>query len=306
MALRTPYCLPSDCLRKFDPTLSRVDLENDNLFGAGDLEKWRAEVADVCGEFDSKTGNAHRLTRVGRGDSWEYHDAELRQHQGGVKVYLRHMNVLPIDHGEGDRIQVRTTRDNWKDITQTSNRWRLNAPEGKLQIFTRRVSVAGRNRRAMIDDNIRLKYRYGALGGTRDRAGQTALASDLAAGDSTIEVDNADRLPHRGLLLVGSDGTNDPEYVRYGGTDDDQLQSATRGRRGTSDTAHGAGAELHYCPPDIRKAVAGRAAAEFVRSDDIAANLPTPDDNVDHSGKIEEWNEDWRDALAKYSEAYIY
>lgn len=307
MALRTPYCLPVDVLRKFDPTLSQSDLSNDKMFGNDDLEKWRAEVADACDEFDQQTDNAHRLTHVGRGDSWEYHDAELRKHQGGVKVFLDHMNVLPFDYAEGDRVQIRTTRQNWRDITESTDRYRLNAPDGILQIFTRRVSIAGRNRRAMISDNIRVKYRYGALGGTRDRAGQTNLASGVVAGDSTIDVDNVDRLPRSGLVLIGSDGTNDPEYIRFNGVDEtnDQLQNVSRGARGTSDTAHESGTEVHYCPMDIRKAVAGRVAMEFVRSDDIAGNLSTPDDNVSHSDRIDDWKEDWQNALGKYSEAYM-
>lgn len=306
MALRTPYCLPVDVLRKFDPTLSRSSLEDDMMFAADDLEKFRAEIADACDEFDTKTGNAQRLTRVGRGDAWEYHDAELRRHQGGVKVYLEHRHVLPIDHSEGDRIELRTTRDRWKDITEADDRYRLNAPDGILQIFTRRVALRGRHRRAMIDDNIRVKYRYGALGGERGRSGQTELAEEMTSGASSVAVEDASRLPRSGLLLIAGDGTNEPEYARAtADAEADELTSISRGLRGTEDSDHGSGAAVHYCPTDVRKAVAGRVATEFVRSDDIADNLPTPDDNVGHTDKMEAWDQDWRDALGKYSEAHM-
>lgn len=307
MAPRTPYCLPVDALRKFDPTLSQSDLSDDALFAGDDLEKWRAEVEDACDEFDTKTGNAQRLTYVGRGGAWEYQDATMRRHTGGVKVYLDHRNVLPIDSAEGDTIQVRKTRDSWRDVTSDTDLWRLNAPKGTLHLFTRRIPVTGRYRRAYINDNVRVKYRYGALGGERGRSGQTTLASSLAAGASSMDVDNAERLPRSGLVMI-SDGAGTNEYVRYTSADisADSLSGLNRGRRGTNDVQHSSGETVHYCPLDIRKAVAGRVAMEFVGSDDIAGNLATPDDNVSFSDRIDTWKEDWESALGKYSEAVMF
>jgi hypothetical protein len=307
----TPYCLPVDALRRFDPTMSQSDLTSDNLFDNNDYQIWWTEAQDASDEFDTKTNNAQRLTTVGRGDSWEYHDATLRKHQGGAKVYLDHRNVLPFDYSEGDRIQIRVTRDSWKDITEDPDRWRSNLSDGILQIFTRRVAIVGRNRRSMIADNIRLRYRYGALGGTRKRAGQTNLANDATAQDTTVDVENAGRLPPSGTVLIGRDAAdNNPEYITYTGADTgsspNQLTGVTRGGRGTADSAHTAGAAVHYCPLDVRKAVSGRVATEFIRSDDIAGNLSTPDDNISFSDRVEDWTSDWEDALGKYSEAYLY
>lgn len=311
------YCLPVDVLRKFDPTLSRTALEDDDLWGDVDLEKVRAEIEDASSEFDDATDNPQRLTFMGRGgtESYEYHDAELRRYQGGVKVFLRHRNVLPFDSTEGDVIEIRTGRDNWRDITDDTDRYRLNSPEGILQIFTRRVSIVGRNRRSMVSDNVRVKYRYGALGAGQDRPGQTVLSTDIQGGDTTIPVDEPTRLPREATGIIaaapgqrGAAGTGSPpEYIHWSSADDDagELLNVARGLRGTDGNSHSAGRAVHYCRMDIRKAVAGRVAVEMVRSDDIAANLATPDDNISHSDRIEQWNEDWETILGKFSEAHM-
>lgn len=308
MTATPPYCLPVDVLRRYDPTTTQRDLRNEELFElAPDEEIFRTEIEDASSEFDSRTGNAQRLKRVGRGQTHEYHDADLRRYQGGVKVYLNHRNVLPIDSAEGDSIELRTNRDSWRDITDTTDRWRLANTDGVLQIFTRRARVAGRHHPSLLHDNVRISYRYGALGGERDRPGQTTLDGDLGADASTIAVANADRLPHSGTVMVGDHYGGDGEYVQYRGIDRDnnELTNASRGARGTFNNSHSDGGVVHYCPLEIRKAVAGRVAAEFTRSDNYVTNLVDSNESVSHGDKIETWTTEWQDILGRYSEAML-
>lgn len=299
---RPPYCLPIDVLRLFDPTLEQSDVRDENLLAAGDVEKFRAEIEDFSSEFDTRTRNPQRLTSIGRrGDRYEHHDATQDKYQGGVKVWLDHRNVLPLDPDEGDELRVRTGRNNYRDLTAQSESYRLNAEKGVIQIFRRARGGDIRYHRALRDDFVQVRYRYGAYGGSRNDPGQTELSAD-AGTDGALSFEHPERLPASGVVQVGGFGG---EYVRYGGIDDDAGEplSAERGVRGTSRADLSSGDPVHYCPLDVRRAVAGIVAAQFVRSDDYADNLPTPDDNVDHGGKIEDWEEEWDRTLGQYSEA---
>lgn len=299
-----PYCLPIDVLRRFDPTKSQADLENDMFFAADDMEKFRAEIEDASSEFDTKTNNAQRITQIGRGDRrFEYHDSTADKYQGGVRIWLDHQNVLPFDPDEGDKLQVRRGKRDYRDITGNKQLYRLNCTDGTLQIFVRGRHSNIRYGRALQDDFVRVQYRYGGYGGDRKHAGQTVLESALEAeGNQTVMVEHPERLPNSGVLLVGGFGG---EYVRFAGVDDDtgELSMVERGVRGSVQTDIAAGMPVHHCSSEIRKGVAGYVACEFVRSDDYADNMPTPDDSISHSDKIESWETAWDKLLGKYSEA---
>lgn len=298
---RPMYCHPADVLRRFDPTLSVADLEDDAFIGNGDYQKVVARVEQAGEEFETATGHAFRETRVGsRGvpQTYEQHGVDRQTYRSGIKVFLDHRHVLPIDASEGDAVEVRTGRDNWRDITdREGQRWTANYVDGWLRVHTR-FNSSVRWHKDLRENNFRITYRYGALGGDDARGGETALSED--AGESgALVVSEPARLPRRATVLVDND-----EYVRYGGVDHEtgELLDVSRGRRSTDPSSHDAGAVVHYCPMSVRGAVADYAAAELVRYDDFVDQIGQGD-GVKPSSKIEDWEGSFEAAKAKHSEA---
>lgn len=299
---RTHYCHPVDPLRVFDPQLSMSDLESNGYIGSQDDEdRVLAALEDAESEFDSLTRNPQREVRVGvpgEPATFEHQSADLRRNQNGVKVWLDNTHVTPIDPDEGDSIEIRTGRDSWRDITNESDRWEFNYRDGWVRFFSR--LHRSMYRQSARDRIIRICYRHGALGGDPHSAGQTTLTSGVTSGDSTAEVDDYARLPQEGLLLV--DGS---EYVSArrgaGGT----LELNARGIRGTTDQDHESGSVVHFCPSDVRKAVAHRAAIELLTYDDWVHQLVDTDHGIQSSMKTDEWKETWEKTLSKYSGARL-
>lgn len=301
---RTLYALPVDVLRKFDPTLVGTgELENNDYIGSSDdQELVRARIEGVGDSFEDLTRMAYRERRQGSTDSpstYEYHDADFRRYQHGVKVWLDNHPVVPIDPEAGDRIEIRKSRERWRDITDEDSLWEADYESGWLRIYRRRLGAARRGQ-AWIDRNIRVTYRYGALGGSRNRGGQTTLTEDASEGDSTLTVENPGRLPRSGLLLVGN-----TEYVRFKGANRDtgELQGVTRGVRGTDAVAHSAEDVVHYCPVAIREAIAAKAAVELLEYDDWVDQLVEATDGFATNQKVQEWNSEWEQTLSKHSDA---
>lgn len=302
---RTTYAHPVDVLRKFNPTLiAKGDLDSNEYIGTTDDEELvRARIEGVEDQFEDLTRNAFREQRVGNpGEprTWEYHEADFRRYQHGVKVWLEHRNALPFDPTAGDTLEIRTGRDRWKDITdQEGELFEANYREGWVRIFSV-YRYAGSWRSAALDRNVRMTYRHGSLGGDRDLGGETSLDGQLAESANTISVQDASRLPHRGLLLVGGD-----EYVKFSGKDLDaeSLTGVSRGLRGTTDQQHADGAQVHYCPVAIREAVAARTAVELLEYDDWVDSLVEASEGFAKPQKVSDWNGEWEQALNKHSEA---
>ena len=294
--MRTHYAHPIDVLRKFKPTLDVGFLRDERYFGASDLEKIVARIEEVEGEFDSETRNPQRMSRRGRaGDpaTWEMQEADLWRNQGGVKVWLDNMYVVPLDSPEGDALEIRVGRDDWRDITD-DDRWELHPREGWVRIFSRYRRHIWRN--VTRDRILRTTYRHGAPGGDRQTPGQTALSSNASAGDGQLEVDEPGRLPRGGPCLVGGE-----EYVRIERNDGSNPVEVTRGARGTEESEHDAGATVHYCTADVRSAVAAKTACELVRYDDVPEELPAPEGGVSHREKIEDWSEEFEKTKRRYA-----
>lgn len=303
---RTTYAHPADVLRKFDPTLLRDGrLEQNDFIGSDDDEELvRARIEGVEDDFEDLTRNPYRERRVGVPDerrTYEAHDADFRRYQGGVRVWLENYPAVPFDREAGDRLLIRTGRNNWRDITDRENSmWEARWPDGELTIYAARYAGAWRN--AALRDNIRVCYRHGALGGSRDRGGQTELAEPLTQGDTSVSVKDIARLPNQGLLLVGGD-----EYVKFSRPDyeSDSLESVSRGLRGTTETDHDADAEVHYCPVSIREAIAARTAVELLEYDDWVDQLVEATNGFAKNQKVDEWNSEWEQILNKHSGARL-
>lgn len=288
---RLHYCLPQDVLRKFDPTLTVSEVAEGEL-GPDGLENIRVHIQEVEAILENTTGHAWRLTRVGREPAlFEHHEANLYRYQNGLKLYLDHRDVLPFDATEGDAIQVRSG-NSWTDITEQAN-WELDPSLGILYIDGARRWLRGRRR----DRAVRVSYRYGGLGGNRLRGGQSALTDAAGQQDTTLTVDDPLRLPSDGLLLVGG-----KEYVNATSVASDGTVAVNRGVRNTAMASHDAGATVHYCPEDIRSAVAAKTAIELAMYDDHVERLMETRESMRPVDKIENWRKEWQSALEKRSE----
>jgi rhodanese-related sulfurtransferase len=299
---RLNYALPVDVIRKFDPTLEPEDLDNNEFIGHDDEEIIIARIEGLEAKWDRRAAPM-RPVRVGGGDTPKYKSAKGAGFP--VHVYLDHMNVIPFDSAQGDVLERRTGRDSWTNImNREGSAWVADYDEGKLTLYTLpgRGSLPALRRHR--DRFVRLSYRLGAGGGYAT-AGQTTLSSALATGTTdTVAVADASRLPETGgTMLVG--GT---EYVEVSAVDHaaDEITIRTRGLRVSSDTDHPDGTVVHYCPLDVREAIAAKAARELVIYDDYTDWMVEGSEAFDRRAKLEEWESEWTTTVANYSDAAGY
>lgn len=298
---RPRYCHPVDVLRRFDPKLTVTDLEDGSFIGEADLQKVVARIEQAGDEFENDTRHSFRETRVGspgQPATYEQEGVDRQKYRSGIKLFLDHRHVVPLDPAEGDTLEVRTGRDSWRDITdREGERWTADYTQGWLRIHSR-FNTSVRWQKDLRENNVRVTYRYGALGGGRDRGGETTLDGQV---DDTSDptVSTPSRLPRRGTLLIGN-----AEYVRYGGIDRETgaLSGVSRGERATAAESHPDGEVVHYCPIDVREAVADYAAVELIRYDDFVDQIGQGE-GVKPSTKIEQWEKNFERIKDKHSEA---
>jgi len=303
-----PYCHPIDVLRRFDPAISLADIQSGlgPISGIDSAADIHARIQAVSQEWDRETGTALRLRRAGSPgapSTYEYHDARRQPTRFPLRVELNNDAVLPLDPDAGDVLAVRVGRDDWRDLTDAAgSEWVLLSATGELKLFRRLL------RRAFFeapdDRYLRASYRYGALGGDPDRGGQTALAGALDDSTTTLTVADASRLPADGAVALLPDAT-DPaagEYVRIVDVDagTDEL-TVVRAARGTDPVAHDSGTPVHYCPPDVRDAVAAQAAAALVNYDTGTQRSDADDLAISPGDKVDGWEAEWEQAKARYS-----
>ncbi|UTF55987.1 hypothetical protein [Natronosalvus rutilus] len=298
---RTYYAHPVDVLGKIIPTFTEEQLQADELFAYEDEEWLLSKIEEYELKLENETGHAWRERRVGSPGhraTYESWDIDFWRYQNGATLWLDHREAVPLDPEAGDELLIRTGRDRWKNITASEGTmWMANYDEARLRIFGHRYR--GNWRKAGLKDNVRITYRYGALGGDENRGGQTTLTSQVGTEETTFEVADASRLPARGVVLIG--GT---EYGQINSIDPETgAVTVTRGTRRTQAKEHDAGEVVHYCPSEIRAAVAARVAVEFIQTDHIGDNLPTPDDDLTFSSLIENLKGEWDQALRNRSEA---
>lgn len=298
--MRSYYSHPVDVLRKFDPTLTESALDNNDLFGAADKEKVWARIDEVESDFENETGNPQRAVRQGvpgHPNTWEYQDASLRRVQNGVKVWLDHSQVIPFDPNTDDVLEIRTGKDQWRDITSERGvRWEMNPEDGWVRIFSRIARSLWSQ--SMKDQILRTTYRYNALGGDPERSGETTLTSSVDDTETAWTVQDPQRLPPRGIVYVGAE-----EYVEIEDIDYDTGDvTVGREKRGTTATSHASGTTVHYCPNRIRGTIAGQVAAEMVMYDDIVDELATPSDDISRNDRITNWQDDYEGLLASFAQ----
>lgn len=302
---RTLYALAIDVLRRFDPSLTQSNLDSNDLFGNEDEETITARIEAVERELDSETGHAFRETRVGNpGEpfSYEHHDSDFRRYQGGVRVWLDHYPVIPIDSTEGDSLEIRTARSEWRDLTDDEGSlWEANWREGTITVYAPRY--AGPWRHAAMQNNVRISYRYGAFGADPQEGGQTTLSQNTTGDGSDVQLDvtDASRLPGGGLLNLGG-----VEYAHMTERDlTNDTITVTRGVRHTDKSTSSLedGDTVHYCPEQIRDAVAAKSARDLILVDHIGDNLPTPQDDLTFRDWLDELESEYQQAVMENAEA---
>lgn len=305
--MRPTYCHPLDVYQVFNPQTDEAALNNNDPIGTSDdFELLVSHIEIAEGQWD-RHAMPLREVRIGASPGYVYKSAKGRGWP--VHVYLDHRNIIPFDSAQGDEISRRNGRDSWTDITSDEgSAWTADYTEGVLTVYRR---AGGGQLPALLHDFrdrfIRVTYRLG-IGGQYSRAGQTTLSEQLS-GSSTgsFNVADASRLPPGGgTMFVGG-----AEYIEVSSVDHsaDTITVATRGVRLTDGgTSHSSGTTIHYCPLDVRGAVAKKAAQELVRHNDwtdqlveVTGNATPPSER-----KLNDWGESFRQTARAYSDNYGY
>lgn len=309
---RSNYATVIDVLRLFDPTLeaSILDLDpNDEYIGRETFEVIQSELESAEAEVESDTNTAFRTVTYGQAGVYgSYHwipKTDLINEESNnrpTRFYLR-PNLIPFDTAKGDELAYRTGTDSFTPIPESQ--YMVNWRTGQVELFDvfGRSYFAKRVNRPYQSSPIVARYRYGA-GGHRSRdAGETTIADAITSDDTnpTIGVADVERIPpntNEPVLLAHS------EYVRI---DVDRSTSEVtiteRGLRGTSDEfAHDSGATLHYCPMDIRKAVAWKTAENLNDWDFFVEWLTERVDYSDVQRRIDRAQDYYEKTVKKYRE----
>lgn len=293
---RLNYALPEDVLRRFDPTTSAEDIDNDSITRQDDRETIVSRLEGVESKWEQQA-TPMRPIPVGSNSVPKY----FRGRGSGpeLSVYLDHRHIHPLDPDMGDEIAIRTGRDTWTSIIEREGTaFAADYEQGTLTVYTRPLGLSipvGKRRRKRF---AKVTYHL-AAGGDYSRAGQTTISETLAEGDTpTIDVAHAERLPRSGgTMLLGGE-----EYVLVDEVDHGtgEVSIADRGLRRVGESSHDAGSVIHFCPMDVREAVAAKAARELVIFDDFTEWLR--DGDIDRETRLGEWADEWDTTTSAYSE----
>lgn len=290
-----PYCTPEDIARKIDQPPDQLNTDQRTRF------ETRTRAASQ--RWDRETGSPARQVRVGATDrkaTWETHDSPSRS-GFPLTISLNNGDIQPLDSSAGDAIEVRTGRDSYEDITdEEGDEWVLDNRRGQLKLFrflVRRLHFEGPDERL-----VRLTYRHGALGGSRDEGAATTLESSVTSGDTTLPTSDPSTFP--ATPFVAGLGTSAGfEHVRVEeidiGTGD---VTVARGVAQTESDSHPDGATLQYVPPSVREAVAARAAVPVVLDDDARTAVPDDGQLTSRTDRADELREQYRDAARSNSD----
>jgi len=306
---RSQMAVITDVLRVFDPRLDAAELADDigEYLGPETLEKVQTELEVAESALEAETNTTFRLATYGQaGERGTYHwipKTDLineESHSRPTRFYLR-PNLIPFDPDEGDELAYRTGTDSFTPIPESQ--YMVNWRTGEVELFDVFGSsyFSKRVNRPYQASPIVARYRYGA-GGHRTRdPGQTELTAtvDDTAG-ATVEVDNTDRLPPNTNepVLIGQSEYALIDVDRSAGT----ITLTSRGLRGTDAQSHGEGDTVHYCPLDIRKAVASKASIQLNDWDWFVERISQRLDVGDLGTRIERAEQTYNQVVKNYRE----
>lgn len=306
---RSNYCTIVDVLRVFDPRLDAAELDTDigEYLGPETLEKVQTELEVAESALETETNTVFREATYGQeGVYGSYHwipKTDLINEESNTRptrFYLR-PNLIPFDTDEGDELAYRTGTDSFTPIPESQ--YMVDWRSGQVELFDvfGRSYFAKRVNRPYQASPIVARYRYGA-GGHRTRdAGQTSLTAtvDDTVG-ATVVVEDTNRLPPNTTepVLIGQS-----EYVlidvdRSAGT----ITLTSRGLRGTEAQSHGEGDTVHYCPMDVRKAVASKASIQLNDWDWFVERISQRLDVGDLGTRIERAEKAYNQVVKNYRE----
>jgi len=295
-----PYCSADDVRRKLDQPASSVGVDERERFGT------RAAVASQ--RWDSETRSPLRTVRVGATDApetWEYHDAHGVRRGPPVVIDLSHSEINPIDASKGDVIEVRTGRDNFEDFTdEEGDEFSLVYRDGQLKLY--RFLLNQLRFEDQQERLVRLTYRYGGLGGGRNKGATTTLSSSVADTDTALSVNDAARLPPTPIVVMVGESAVDAEYVRV--TDIDRATdtlTVSRGVRQSTAASHDSGDIVQYTPTDVREAVAAKAAELLTLDDDARTAIPDDGQLTSRTARADRFRDEWEETTSRYQSVRI-
>lgn len=290
-----PYCTAEDIVRKLDHAPDHLNPDFRTRY------ETRARAASQ--RWDRETGSPARQIRVGAADrpeTWETHDAPDRS-DFPLVISLNNGDVQPIEASAGDAIEIRTGRDTFEDVTgEEGDEWIIDNRRGQLKLF--RFLVQRLYFESPDERLVRLTYRHGALGGSRDEGAVTTLTSSVTDSDTTLPTNDPSAFP--ATPFVAALGVSaDYEYVRVTDIDTGTGDVAVvRGVDFTDKASRPDGATLQYVPPSIREAVAARAAVPLVLDDDAVTTAPDNGQFAKRNERAEELRAEYRDAARSNSD----
>lgn len=302
---RLSYCVPEDVVRlSFGGTTARAGttsiasgIDNNAVLGTEDDRAYLSTLIDRAESRWDREATPMKPVPVGTDAVPEYYSAKGKPWP--VRIYLDHRNVHPIDSADGDFVELRTGRDQYTDVTgQEGSAWTADYDDGIITIH--RAPGAGQLPAfyRIREKFLKISYRISA-GGDFSRAGQTTLGEDITDSQTgTVSVSHANRLPESGetVLLDGSEYT----YVSSADHSNDTIELAERGVDFTPATSHDSGAEVHFCPSEVRDAVALMAAIRVGRGEEFTEGAF--DGAVDWEAKIDDWNDEIDSTIANYTD----
>jgi len=290
-----PYCTAEDIRRK-------LDLPTGALDGA-ERERFNARAEQASQRWDSTTGSPLRTVRKGATevpDTWEYVDAHGLRRGPPVLINLDHDEVNPIDRAQGDRIEVRTGRDTFTDITaEEGDEYSVVYRDGQLKLY--RFLLNRLRFEAQDERLVRLTYRHGGLGGDRESGATTTLTAAASGTDTTLSVTDSARIPPAPLALLLGESAATAEYIRV--TDIDRQAddlTVSRGVRQTTAISHDTGATVQYTPVDVREAVAAKAAETLTLDDEAKLSIPDDGQLTSRTNRADRFRDEWDATTAHY------
>lgn len=301
---RLRYAVPEDVVRlALGGVVARAGEENistainnNSLTGTQDDREYFTTTLERAESRWDREATPMRAVPVGSDSVPKYHSAKGKPWP--IRLFLDHMNVHPLDASLGDFLELRTGRDQYKDVTGNEGTvWTADYGEGIITVH--RAPGRGqlpsfyriRNKFAKISYHI-------SAGGDFSRAGETTISNQLNDSDTgQISVADASRLPDSDepFLLGGS------EYLFIDNVDhaNDTVSIGERGINFTPATSHSSGTTLHFCPAEVRDAVGLIAAVRYTRAEDF--NEAMFDGDIDRDGKIEAWNDEIDRTINNYA-----
>lgn len=275
------YCTPRD-IRDF--LLLRGFIDNNSAINSGQVENL---IAEAMGEFERRTGEAHRPRFVANEildmEAFKSRYPEIFETITVPRPFhLNHRPVVPFSASRGHKIEVYEGNEPWTDwLVKTQGRnadWWLNEEDGILYI-----------RKAFVPRQhalVRVSYEYGFLP-------TTLTDNPLSASATTINVADASRYQIEGWVRI------EEEYIYYTGKTATSFTGCTRGKFNSTAVQHSSGAQILQIPDAVRSLVIKRVAAKILLNERLIAEAAEGSGAaIAISKAVDDFNKEWEEALS--------